>query len=238
MQVFCLPHAGGGRSAFAAWDVAMSGVEIIVEPWAQYVPTAGGRGTMDRVVQKVAERIAKLARGDLRLVGASAGARLAYRVAEWLSRHRPEHAPSEVFMLAPPLVNVAGPLERLLKLDDAALVAVLTQLGGIPLNEGVSPQILSIFLRRTRRQLEMIASETSVSRKLGRYALKIIGGDSDPLLSITSLASWSSVVGLDSQTLVWPGDHFFWRDNDDLLELIVGAGADQRLRLHGDSVHA
>ena len=221
MQIFCLPHAGGSQSAFARWRRHDRSFDIRVQTWADAIPEAGARHAMDKVAATIGERIAGNAGSDFCLVGASAGARLAYRIAEWLEDQRPGRVPTAVVMIAPPPAQLASGVEQLLRLDDAGFVAALRALGGVPAGADISGRVWRPFVTRTRRQLELIAGETEISCRRGSYPVHFMAGLRDPLLPPSALPSWMKALGGDCQLSVWPGDHFFWQHNEGLVEFIL-----------------
>ncbi|HXP20729.1 MAG TPA: alpha/beta fold hydrolase [Streptosporangiaceae bacterium] len=211
LRVFCLPHAGGGASAFRAWTRDQpAGVQIC----AVQLPGREDRTgePLPAAVVALTQVLAPVLLPHLDvpyvLVGNSVGALVAFDLARQLQQQ----------YCLPPLRLVAAAarppgadrgMPPASELADAELAAAVQQrYGGIPGEMLRDPRYLEVFLPALRADLAMAQAYQPPPRPLLGCPVTAVVGADDPSMSRADLAGWGAFTegGFDSAEL--PGDHF------------------------------
>jgi surfactin synthase thioesterase subunit len=209
LRLYCLAHAGAGASAFASWAAAAPPeIEIAAirlpgretrldeEPLRRLAPAA----------RSVAELILLTDARPFALFGHSLGGKLAVHTASLLEdtdRH-----PVHVFVSATPVV----PRERTLhKLDDAPFIrAIADRYGPLPVQITDDPELLSLFARPLRADLEAHETDEQPPRRLG-IALTVISGSRDTAVASSEVTGWRAWSSRPVHYETLDADHFSYR---------------------------
>jgi surfactin synthase thioesterase subunit len=211
LRVFCIPHAGGGASAFRAWGINQPpGVDIC----AIHLP-----GREDRIREPLPDDICVLAQTMAKellpwlgvpyvLVGNSAGALVSFQLARYLEQW---------YQLPPVRLVVASArapgsglgFPSVSELTDAELVAAIQdRYGGIPSEIAADPGHLAAFLPVLRGDLAMAQAYRPPPGPPLSCPLTAVAGTTDPALSRPDLTGWASWTGGTVDYLELPGGHF------------------------------
>ena len=209
LRLVCFPFAGGSASAFRPWAAAMPSH---VELWAMQLPGREERITerpLVRIAPMVEESYSALApRLDLPIAffGHSMGALIAFELARRI-------APLKLF-----LSGCRGPRlpvrHSLHTLSQPQLLADLRRLGGSPAAVLDDPDLMRVLLPAIYADLE--ASETYQYRENNERLhspITALGGNHDPLASENDLASWSAETDGEFRLKMFPGGHFYFRND-------------------------
>lgn len=238
-QLFCLPYAGGGASAYRMWPDAL-GADIEVH--AVRLP-----GREDRIRERpevdpaaLATAIAARADRPYVLFGHSMGARLCFEVARHL-RERGEALPERLYVSAcrPPDLDLAGPLDGLSRLSDEELVERLTVYGGLPSAIAAEPDLLKLFLPALRADFRWLDEYRYQEGPALPLAIVGFAGARDHAVPAGRMGGWRrhTTEGFRLHTL--GGDHFFLHENLAVLAALIRDDlrrADHRIPLGGWSV--
>lgn len=225
-QVFCLPHGGGGASAYREW-MARSAPEVEVVP--VQLPGRESRVAEPtcRSASELVERLLEplLARADrpFALFGHSMGALLAYELAHALVRRG--RTPLHLFVSgldAPQLRDTSGP--QMHTWPDERLAQSLTTLRGTPPEVLASPELLRMLLPVLRADAAVTETYRHVPRSPLPLPVTVLNGRDDALVDAAHLAGWSELSDKPVQFIDFDGDHFYLRTAADaVLSALTGA---------------
>lgn len=211
-ELFCFPHAGGSAHAFLPWVEAGRQLGLEVSP----VQLPGRANRMSEAVvrsipdlaRRVARAIASSVRGPFGLLGHSYGSLLAFEVAHLLvdSCVRPE-----VLFVAASRSPTDAPATRLHEADDARLLSVLDDLGGVPEAVLRHRELMDLLLPVVRGDLEAYETYVPPPRPRLTVPLVAISADADRATPPDVVARWSTVA-TDFVHLRFEGGHFFLHD--------------------------
>ncbi|HWG98570.1 MAG TPA: alpha/beta fold hydrolase [Pilimelia sp.] len=213
LRLVCLPHAGGGASAFRSWphllpeDVDMLAVcypgrqDRFREPCVE---------RMDVMADLVTEALLPYAGEPLAVFGHSMGASIAYEVAVRMEqRHGRRLAALFVSGQAPP--HRARYRDAHLRGDDA-LIADVRWLGGSGADAPAHPDLIELVLPALRADYALLAGyRRDPLYVLGTPVVAYAGRD-DGEVSPDALARWADVTEAGLTVRMFPGDHFYLVD--------------------------
>ena len=157
LRLFCFPYAGGAASLFRAWHRISETVEIC----AIQLPGRANRYSeppfrrASALVEKLAPVIAGCLDKPFAFFGHSMGAILCFEVARWLRRHG-KPLPRFLFVSARRAPQIPDTdLPRYL-LNDADLLASLSELNGMPAELMEHKELVSLALPAIRADIELV----------------------------------------------------------------------------------
>ncbi|AOJ04138.1 MULTISPECIES: thioesterase II family protein [Burkholderia] len=223
-QLVIFPHAGGSTEFYRPWrDHLPADVELIVLQYPQL--GAGTASAWDDPVAAVRRCTRGLANllgvAPITVFGHSMGALLALHVAQALA---PLRFRIEQLVLSSQMTPAALQTELRTEQDIDRLAQQALGLGEV---DGLSrigedaQRLLVSFIRQDLALLQRLAP-----LPVGELpATRIFGGDEDPLVDRPKLAEWSAFLSQHLTPEVFPGGHFYLRDQ-------VPAVVDALLRSH------
>lgn len=214
LRLFCLPHAGGGASAFRGWaDALPPEVEVcpvqfpgrenrVAEPAFDRVPP---------LVEALADAVEPFLPLPFALFGHSNGALIGFEVARTL-RARGRPGPVHFFASgrrAPDLPSGRPPTHHL---PDAEFLAELQELGGIPPQVLEHPELMAVLLPTLRADVAI--HETYGFREELPLACPVTayGGLADPKVSREQLQAWERHSAGPFVMRLFPGGHFYLQE--------------------------
>ncbi|WP_051857748.1 thioesterase II family protein [Streptomyces cellulosae] len=211
IQLFCLPHAGAGASAYRDWlDVLAPGIEAIPVqlPGRESRHREPALHSAAELVAILKEPVANRAGTDFALFGHSMGALLSYELAHVLSAlGKP---PRHLFVsgLGAPHLPPTGP--RLHDLPDDELLTVVARLEGTSPEVLAQPELVQLLLPLLRADLTVWETYTPVPRRgLLEVPVTAMGGRHDPSVSLDELSAWGSLTSAEFHLEVFDGGHFY-----------------------------
>lgn len=214
-RLICLPFAGGGAGAFAAWSRH-------APPWLNVAPVRlpgrDGRAQepaftrMEPLVDALTEGLAAWLKPPYVLYGHSLGALVALHLADTLARRGlPLPTLLAVGACRPPPGHAPGP--PLHGLDERALLGELQRrYGGIPQAIAESPELRRLFLGPLRADLCILERLTGPLPDPLPTPLLGFAGEDDPLVRPEHIEGWGRFSVHDLDVRVVPGGHFFCRE--------------------------
>ena len=209
IRVLCFPHAGGGASAFAAWQTRFPrGIEICPVQYPGRETRRGEPlcGDMADLVQALADDLEGLWREPCAFLGHSFGALVAFELARAILRQG--HQPLRLFlsgMRAPYL----PPRPAIHALPDAPFVEKLREFDGMPdelLHNTELMELALPIIRSDFRALEMHRYSPGGPLPV---SISVFGGLHDRTVPVPDLLAWSSLTSKAFRSRFFSGDHFF-----------------------------
>lgn len=193
LQLFCLPHAGAGASAYRDWAPLLApSVKVVgVQPPGRenrfadpYTPSA------TLLSHELAEAVAERAQGAFALFGHSMGALLAYETAHRLAALG--RAPACLFVSGYWAPQLPHRRRQVHLLPEDELIRQLRDLEGTVPEVLDHPKLLEFLLPLIRADFELCETYRWSSRPLLDVPVVALGGASDPGVEVPPLAAWGS----------------------------------------------
>lgn len=213
VQLFCLPYAGAGASAYRTWPAAFGPqVEVI----AVQLP---GRENRIRephalVPAEIGEAISAAADRPFAIFGHSLGGRLGFEVVRAMRRAgRPlprrfypsgSRAPDE---------QADGPLDGLSRLPDGELLDLLAAAGGFPAAVLQVPELLELVLPVLRADLRWVDDYRYVPEPPLDVPIRAFAGERDEGAPPDHVAGWRRQTTSDGTLTTFRGGHFFLQEH-------------------------
>lgn len=206
VRLLCLPHAGGGASAYRSWAARLPPQ---IELLALQLP-----GRENRFAEPPLSRFGDLAESLLPdfgavadrtylLFGHSFGALLAHALVPVLAQAG-VRAPAQLV-----LSGAAPRRERRRPLDDESLIAELRRLGGTPAQILEDRALANLALRGFRADLGVMADLDPAKTGPVRVPIATFAGRRDPVAPPDEVGAWERLTTEDCQHHVFEGGHFF-----------------------------
>ncbi|MEU1297185.1 alpha/beta fold hydrolase [Streptomyces sp. NPDC005840] len=223
-RLICFPHAGGAAGGYAALARRLAprlDVYAVQYPGRHDRRHETPEHSLTALAARIAERLLEGTRGPYALFGHSMGALVAYETARVLARHGAP-APARLILSgrgAP--TTTPDPHDRL-DGDDAILAAV-RRLGGTGAAVLDNPELLALALPVLRADYAALADYRWTAEPMLSTPLSIFAGTDDPLVPQRAAAAWADLTSATSETLMFPGGHFYLGDQ---LDTVAEAIAD------------
>jgi len=212
VRVFCFPHAGAGATTYQPWIRRLQGTGVHVCP--VQLPGRENRfrepafDRLDPLLDELADSLAPAADLPFAVFGHSLGALVAFGLTQrWHAAGGP--LPRRLFVSGRIAPHLRDPRSTLHQLDDAGLIRVLRELGGIPSSILDDRGLMSLLLPGLRADLAV--NETYRHRDRAKLPVPItaFGGTADPKVSATELREWREQTSAGFAAHLLPGGHFF-----------------------------
>ncbi|MEU4680992.1 thioesterase domain-containing protein [Micromonospora sp. NPDC023737] len=229
VQLFCLPYAGAGASAFRRWQAGLGpGVEVL----PVQLPGRENRITEDPRFQvgDVARAIAERATGPYAVYGHSMGGRLGFEVVRELSRDgRPLPIRLYVGGARAPHVTAPSLFDGLSGVDDDELLRRLGQGGGLPAEVLEHPELVELLLPLLRADFGRVDSYRYEPGDPLPVPIVAYTGRHDRAVTREHSEAWGrhSAAGFTLHEIA--GGHFFLHDALDELLAAIRADLDAAL---------
>ncbi|AXB43266.1 thioesterase II family protein [Amycolatopsis albispora] len=220
VTLYCLPHAGGGISAYAGWrEEAPDGLDV------QPVRLPGRDGDPGEHCQRMDDLVTTLV-GDLTalpcaLFGHSVGAVVAFELAR--AATAAGRAPRALFVsgsVAPP--RAAGHDQPRRDLPDDEFAAEVERLGGVPPELLADPESRSVLLPRLRADYTIAETYEYRPGPPLDCPISAFAGRADPAVGAADLDDWAEHTTATCRGRRLPGDHFYLTTARPLLLRAIG----------------
>ncbi|MFI1972210.1 thioesterase II family protein [Streptomyces cinnamoneus] len=210
--VFCLPHAGGGASAYRDWVRASTTLDVqpVQLPGREQLIGMPGIDRMPELASLVGELIAATAPRPFVLFGHSMGGAIAAEVTAWL-QHGGHPLPTLLVVSARPPVNQARPDAG--ESEDEWLVRRVLGMGGTPAGLLEDPELRELFLGTIRTDMRLLRDYAPAFGRLS-VPLLALGGTEDDVTE-SRLAAWQDHFTAPVRIRMFPGGHFYLRQHRD-----------------------
>ena len=227
IRLFCLPHAGGGASAFRLWAAGLP-------PYVQLCPILlPGRETrrseaaftdLATLSDALAAQLGPWLDLPYAVFGHSMGSLLAF---EWVRRIQRDKLPMPKWLFLSGRRAPDSPVDAqfLHPLPDHEFVQELTRIyQGIPLEILRDPELMEVFLPVLRADISVVESYRFQSSEPLECPLTVFAGSQDSSVTWNELLAWKRQTSRRFAMQLVPGGHFY--PPEPLLESISAALAD------------
>jgi surfactin synthase thioesterase subunit len=213
VRLIVFHHAGGSAAVYYPFT------RDLPEDWDLVLIDLPGRGKrfghsplleMEEIVSLCVEDVQPWLDGPVALFGHSLGAIVATEVARRLDQlGTPPVWVGVSGRIAP---ETTGPARLPLhELDDADLMDVMFELGGMPDRAAGMPEFVDRFLRTVRADLHAVHTYRPYSDRLPLPCpLTVFGGTSDTWAPPSSMRAWRGETSAEFSQKFFPGGHFYF----------------------------
>jgi medium-chain acyl-[acyl-carrier-protein] hydrolase len=211
IRLFCLPHAGGGASAYHMW---LSALPSFVELCPIQMP-----GRENRIKDTLFTRLPPLVRAiaqslyphldkPFAFFGHSLGAKLAFELTRLLRREQgPE--PLHLFVSghgAPHRPDIELPIHTL---PDAEFIREVQRYEGMPQEVLESKELMRYIIPILRADFSVSESYVYTEEPPLRSSITAYGGLRDDKVPRADIEAWREQTTANFELLMFPGGHFF-----------------------------
>lgn len=229
VRLFCLPFAGGGASTYHAWPSAFPRE---VEICAVQLPGRESRMHERRIAsapalaQALVDAIEPYLDRQFALFGYSMGALLAFETARALRRRRLP-MPAHLFVAAMHAPHVPGTVPPLSRLPPDQLVRAVRSHYQPPEDVFHIPELLELYLPILRDDMALVDDYVYQDEPPLSCAIDAYVGEHDRSTSVEANRRWrEQTTGAFAQS-IFPGSHFFLRDELPALQRHVAGRLDR-----------
>ncbi|WP_261641304.1 thioesterase II family protein [Erwinia mallotivora] len=212
-QIFCFSHAGGNAEDYLQWqkfllsDVCLNAICL---------PGTGRRFgepypvSVDRLTTEIAQQIDSLNCDDYYLFGHSMGAVLAFEVAGKVKTS------ARGLIVSGSAAPASIPSARVVKINamsDETFAREMVFFNGVDEKLAASEEFISLFLKRLRKDFELIGRYQYRPEQRLSLPLYALVGEDDPHVSPEAAAQWRTVTSGSFSPFIVPGDHFYFNQH-------------------------
>lgn len=217
LRLFCLPHAGGGASAFRGWaDTLPADVETcpVQLPGRENRIAEPAFGQLAPLVEALADAIDPWLDLPFVLFGHSNGALVSFELARTL-RARGRPGPAHLFASGRRAPDLPASSRSIHALPEAEFLAELSELGGLPSALLEHRELLALLVPTLRADVSI--HETYAFQEQAPLACPITayGGVADPKVKREQLDAWARHTAGPFVRRMFPGGHFYLQDERD-----------------------
>jgi medium-chain acyl-[acyl-carrier-protein] hydrolase len=231
IRLFCFTYAGGGASIYRPWtrelppEVELCAIQLpgresrlLEEPYAE----------MTALVDQLSAALDPYLDLPFAFFGHSMGALVAFEMAREI-RGRRGLSPVHLFVsghAAPQIRRRRAPVHQL---PDAAFVEAIRRLNGTPEQVLENAELMAIVLPALRADLALCETYTYVSAAPLSCPISAFGGLADSEVGYDDLRAWQAETTGPFRLRLFPGDHFYLRDERTALLDSIGQTLRQRI---------
>lgn len=226
MRLYCFPHSGGSPGEYMRWSDTLPGAEV----WGVQLPGRGSRISeppftrMDELVDAVLGGL-DLTRPYI-LFGHSLGSLVAFECAHAL-RERGLPGPRALLLSGTAAPHVLQPPPSLNGLDGPQLIAAVERIyGPVPVEVHEDAELRDMLLGALRADLEIVSGYVPRERPPLSVPITVFGGTGDDE-SYEELAAWQECTTESSTVRMFPGGHFYFRENPDVFFPALAAAVEE-----------
>jgi medium-chain acyl-[acyl-carrier-protein] hydrolase len=212
LRLFCFPHAGGGASAFHAWNIALGQA---IQVCAVALP---GRETRLReplfsefgpLLDAIDSQLAPWLDLPFAVLGHSMGALLAF---EWVRKlkHARKAEPVRLILSGRRAPNISPDTDLLHTLPDAEFLQELSaRYEGMSQELMTNPELIEVYLPILRADISIVESYRFQESEPLSCPMLVFAGIDDKSLTFEQLVAWKRHTTGSFAAHLLPGGHFF-----------------------------
>jgi medium-chain acyl-[acyl-carrier-protein] hydrolase len=212
LRLFCLPHAGGGAAAYAAWanllppDIELCRIQL---PGRENRLREAPFVAMAPLVEELAAVLRPHLGLPFALFGHSMGALIAFELARQLRRDCGV-LPAQLFVSGRWAPHWPSPDPALAQLPDAEFIATLrARYNNIPDVVANDPELLAIYVPLLRADVALLDTYVYTPDRALDCPIVALGGADDKRVPYVSLAAWQEHSTQSVLVRQFPGGHFY-----------------------------
>jgi medium-chain acyl-[acyl-carrier-protein] hydrolase len=222
LRLYCFPYAGASAQAFRGWQrhfapsVALSLAHLpgramrIGEPaFKTYKP----------LVNVLADEMIPELPPAFAFWGHSMGALISFELAREL-RRRGQPAPLALFLSARGAPQVPDADPPIFNLPEPEFISELRRLNGTPKEVLDNPELKEFFLPTIRADFELVETYEYEPEPPLACPICAYGGLQDTSVPAASLKEWQKQTSAAFKIRMFPGDHFYIHNSNDLLHAL------------------
>lgn len=224
IRLFTLPYAGGGASAYRAWNKILPPQ---IDAYAVQLPGRETRYAEPRITQFSAavEAITEAIRPHLdrpfAIFGHSLGARLAFETTRRL-RHLNLPMPKHLFVSSCTAPQINKKRQIYHTLADQDFIEAVTKLGGMPDALLQNDELLELVLPILRADFSLYETYQYMVEPVLHCPITAFGGIEDSEAMPDDVEQWQRQTTQNFRTRLFPGNHFYLNAHtNELLSEIV-----------------
>ncbi|MGD9898781.1 MAG: thioesterase II family protein [Calditrichaceae bacterium] len=219
IKLFCLPFAGGSSAVFRSWPKHMPDT---VEVCAVEIPGRGQRineplrGRIETLVAELSPEIKNSIDRPFAIFGHSLGAIIGFEIAHHLKINyglKPVH----LFLSGTKAPQLQSDKKLIYNLPDAEFLAEIKKLNGTPAEVFEHQDLLKLIIPILRADFKLCETYSYEARIPLDCPISVLGGLQDPHLDKKMLESWSTQTNGPFFLRMFPGDHFYLNDHQQIL---------------------
>lgn len=212
IRLFCLPHAGGGATAFRAWNASLPpSIQVcpVLLPGREMRRSEPAYTDLDTLVDAIAGQLQPWLDMPYAIFGHSMGSLLAF---EWVRRLQRERHTMPVWLFlsgrrAPDTETDANPLHSL---PDPEFLSELTRLyEGIPPEILSDPELMEVFLPVLRADIAVVESYSFREEEALDCPITVFAGMQDASVAWDQMLAWKRQTRRRFAVQLLPGGHFY-----------------------------
>jgi len=222
LRLFCFPYAGAGALIFRTWS---DGLPADVEVCPVQLP---GRGTrlLERpftqlapLVEALAQALAPLLDKPFAFFGHSLGALISFELARRIRGQYGVH-PVRLFVSAGRAPQIPNRDPRVHTLPEKEFLAELSRLKGTPNELLDHKELMEIMLPLLRADFAMYETYEYSTEPPLNCPISAFGGLQDRGVNDSDLDAWRDQTSVSFSLRMFPGDHFFLKQQPLLLRML------------------
>jgi surfactin synthase thioesterase subunit/phosphopantetheinyl transferase len=220
--LFCLPHAGGGPSAFRRWRHVLPSaiaVHAVAFPGREHRLGEPARVQPDAIAEAIARQAGSR---PYAVYGHSMGARVAFEVVRAL-RRRGAPLPVRLYVAGALPPDRCDPLARVARLPDDGFVSELVALGGTRNGMLEHPELRQLLLPLLRTDLNWLAGYRYRDEPPLPVPVVAFAGAGDRVAAPPVMLGWARHTAASFRLHTLPGRHFFCHDELRRLAALITA---------------
>ncbi|MBM7845956.1 thioesterase II family protein [Herpetosiphon giganteus] len=224
LKLFCFAFAGGAASLFRTWPLKLPDwVEVV----AVQLPGRESRlreplyTDLMSLVNDLGQVLAPELNQPFAFFGHSLGAMISFELARELRRLQVAQ-PSWLWLSARRAPQLLDTSPRIAHLSKQAFTEHMIQhYQGIPPEVAREPELMNLFVPIMHADIQMVETYAYADQPALDCPLTVIGGIDDPTMTMAHLSPWRQQTSKRFNLRQVPGDHFFVRNQPDLLLQII-----------------
>lgn len=215
LRLFCFPYAGGGASLFRLWQENLS-TEVDVCP--VQLPGRESRikelpyDNLYLLIEKLFEVMYPALNTPFVFLGYSLGGLISFELSRLL-RRKVGILPDHLIIAACPAPHVPDLHSPVHQLPRSEFIESLKEMEGTPTEVFNDPGLLDFFIPLLRADFKIYETYHYSPDLPLACPISVYGGLGDESVPVDSLQSWQEQTTSSFKRRMFPGNHYFIRDN-------------------------
>lgn len=216
IRLFCLPNAGGAASGYAPWRTRMPAFVDVLPiqlPGRENRHAEPAIADADELVGQLVDVLAAYDDLPFAVFGHSMGAGLAFHAVQGLEK-RGLPGPVRLFASSFRAPHLPSRHPRFSSLHGAAFLEALNRLGGLSPELVADPEYMDLLMPALRADMTLVDQLEEPGTPVG-CPITALGGTEDERVARYELEGWELHTRASHRTRMFPGGHFYLREQPD-----------------------